>query len=91
MEFEWDDARAEQNIVKHGVTFDYATRVFLDLDRIDVEDQRRDYGEDRRIVLGRIGERVFSVVYAPRQNIVRLIPRERPTRVNRGSIYDEAF
>jgi uncharacterized protein len=28
--FEWDDAKAASNLAKHGVPFDYATRVFLD-------------------------------------------------------------
>jgi uncharacterized protein len=63
MEYEWDGTKAEQNVTKHGVAFDYATRVFLDSDRIDHEDRRHDYGEERRIALGKIGERVFSVAF----------------------------
>ena len=31
MEFEWDTAKAEQNIAKHGVPFEYAARVFSTL------------------------------------------------------------
>jgi len=61
MEFEWDVAKAEQNLAKHGVTFDYAARLFLDPGRIDREDYRRDYREERRVVLGDIGDRVFLV------------------------------
>jgi uncharacterized DUF497 family protein len=29
-EFEWDGAKAESNLAKHGVPFAYAARVFLD-------------------------------------------------------------
>jgi uncharacterized protein len=30
MEFEWDDAKAEANLRKHGVSFDEAATVFAD-------------------------------------------------------------
>jgi uncharacterized DUF497 family protein len=30
MEFEWDLGKAEENVSKHGVTFDDAAKVFLD-------------------------------------------------------------
>jgi uncharacterized DUF497 family protein len=29
-DFAWDDSKAERDLVKHGVPFPYATRVFLD-------------------------------------------------------------
>jgi uncharacterized DUF497 family protein len=29
--FEWDDDKARSNLAKHGIPFQYATRVFLDL------------------------------------------------------------
>lgn len=68
MEFEW-----AQNAAKHGVLFEYATRVFLDPHRVDAEDERRDYGEKRRLALGRIEGRLFVVAYAPRGPVIRLI------------------
>ncbi len=52
MEFEWDVHKAAQNVAKHGVPFEYAARVFLDPVRLDSEDERRDYKEERRITLG---------------------------------------
>lgn len=30
MEFEWDERKARDNLAKHGVSFDLATRVFDD-------------------------------------------------------------
>jgi uncharacterized DUF497 family protein len=36
--FEWDEAKAEKNLVKHGLPFEFAIRVFTDpgqLDKID--------------------------------------------------------
>jgi uncharacterized DUF497 family protein len=83
MEFEWDERKARQNIAKHGVPFEYAVRVFMDARRIDAEDDRHDYGEERRITLGRIEERLYGVAYTVRSKMIRLIsarkanPRER--------------
>ena len=63
MLFEWDDRKAARNLAKHGVPFEYAARVFLDSHRLDSEDSRRDYSEERRLTLGKIEERLFAVAY----------------------------
>ena len=73
MDFEWDSRKAADNAAKHGVPFEYATRVFLDPHRLDAADERQDYGEERRITLGRIEGRLFAVAYAPRGTVIRLI------------------
>ena len=54
MEFEWDEAKRFSNLRKHGVDF---IRV-LDFDwetAVRFEDNRRPYGEERWLALGRIG------------------------------------
>lgn len=91
MEFEWDPAKAEHNIAKHGVTFDYATRAFDDPNRLDLEDRRRDYREERRIVLGKIRERVFAVAYTLRKDVIRLISARKTNPREQRQYYDEAF
>ena len=73
MLFEWDDRKAGQNIAKHGVPFEYAVRVFLDPHRLDSEDTRRDYSEERWLTLGKIEGRLFAVAYTPRGTAIRLI------------------
>jgi hypothetical protein len=73
LEYEWDERKARQNIAKHGVPFEYAARVFLDSHRLDAEDVRRDYGEERRSTLGRIEGRLYVVAYTLRGRIIRLI------------------
>jgi len=83
MLFEWDTKKAAQNVAKHGVPFDYAARVFLDTHRLDSEDTRRDYREERRITMGKTDDRLFVVAYTLRGEVVRLIsarkanPREQ--------------
>lgn len=73
MSFEWDPAKELLNVSDHGLSFKYAARVFSDPSRQDREDDREDYGEERRITIGRIDERVFVVVYTERGDVIRLI------------------
>jgi uncharacterized DUF497 family protein len=73
LEFEWDIRKAALNVAKHGVPFEYAARVFLDIYRLDRVDERREYSEERRVTLGRIEGRLYAVAYTPRGQIIRLI------------------
>ena len=73
IEYEWDERKAGQNIAKHGVPFEYAVRLYLDPHRLDAEDVRHDYGEERRLTLGKIEGRLYVVAYTVRGKIIRLI------------------
>ena len=88
MPFEWDDRRAAQNIAKHGIPFEYAVRVFLDPHRLDSEDSRRDYSEERRLTLGKIEGRLFVVAYTPRGKLIRLISARKANEREQRQ-YDE--
>ena len=54
--FTWDEAKAAKNYAKHGVTFEAARDVFKDPFAIEYIDDRKDYGEERFIII-RISER----------------------------------
>lgn len=71
--FDWDEDKYLLNLQKHKVRFEYASRIFLDPLRIDCEDTRRDYKEERRIVVGYIDQRLYVVVYTQRDEVIRLI------------------
>jgi uncharacterized DUF497 family protein len=73
VEFQWDPAKAATNLQKHGVPFEYVTRVFQDQQRQDGVDRRRHYGEERRITIGSIEGRVYVVAYTRRRAAIRLI------------------
>ncbi|MGH9453864.1 MAG: BrnT family toxin [Terriglobia bacterium] len=90
MLFEWDSRKAAQNIAKHGVPFEYAARVFLDPHRLDSEDARRAYGEERRLTLGGIEGRLFAVAYAPRGKAIRLISARKANEREQKQ-YDETL
>ena len=52
MRFEWDPAKAESNIAKHGVTFDEAATVFDDPYARVIDDPDHSLDEERFIILG---------------------------------------
>ncbi len=72
MSFEWDEAKRQQNLAKHGVDFVDATRMFGNpiLERID---DREDYGEERLIAIGHWDTDVFVVAYTWRGENRRII------------------
>lgn len=47
MHFEWDKQKADANVAKHGVGFDEAASVFLDLNARTVYCERNSDHEDR--------------------------------------------
>ena len=73
MNFEWDEAKAASNFAKHGVPFEFARDVFKDPFAIERTDNRRDYGEERYVLLGIISNRMIVVVYTMRGDVIRII------------------
>ncbi|MGH1398965.1 MAG: BrnT family toxin [Alphaproteobacteria bacterium] len=63
MQFEWDEAKAQANLQKHGVDFKIALKVFVDTDRKTYSDDRFEYGEERYVTYGHIDDRLYAVVY----------------------------
>jgi uncharacterized protein len=76
-EFEWDEAKAQANLAKHGVPFAYAARVFLDPYRVDLDTTRAADGEARRKLVGAVERRLYAVVYTVRRGRIRLISARR--------------
>ena len=73
MQFEFDVDKQALNLRKHGIDLNDAAYVFLDPHRLDAADERKDYGEERRLVVGAVEDRVWVVVYTRRADAIRLI------------------
>jgi len=52
MHFEYDEAKNQKNIEKHGISFKSAARVFFDYDRIEMYDVENSDIEDRYDTIG---------------------------------------
>jgi uncharacterized protein len=71
--FQWDEEKATSNYAKHGVRFEAAQRVLDDPFAIELIDDRHDYGEDRFVLIGMASARLLTVVYALRDETIRII------------------
>lgn len=89
MKFAWDVKKAESNLRKHGVSFDEAATVFLDLMAMSGHDPDLSIEEDRYITFGfsRLG-RLLAVCHTYRPGTIRIISARRVTRGER-KLYEE--
>jgi len=83
MNFEWDEAKGQQNLEKHGVTFDYAMRAWLDPYFKEWQDTRKDYNEDRFIRLALIENYLYHVSFTYRDDVIRIISARRANKKER--------
>ena len=79
MEFEFDPAKNQANIAKHGGDFEAASDFEWET-ALDFNDNRFDYGEDRFISIGCIGDRVHVINYTIRGTVIRIIGLRQATR-----------
>lgn len=54
MKYEWDENKYWLNFSKHGVSFKFAHLVFENIHFTRIDD-RRDYGEQRLLTMGKLG------------------------------------
>jgi hypothetical protein len=71
--FEWDDIKAAENYVAHGVRFEAARDVFKDAFAVDWLDERMPYGEDRYAIIGMVENRLLYVAYTMRGEVIRIV------------------
>ena len=88
MNYEWDPAKASENRRKHGVDFVDAIHALEDPNRLEEVDDRRDYGEERMIVVGLAHTRVLFVVTTTRgEETCRIISARKATRDEQDQYY----
>jgi uncharacterized DUF497 family protein len=72
-DFEWDDVKDRINQEKHGASFALAQLAFLDPERVILEDLVHGGDEKRFYCLGRVRDRIMTVRFTYRHNIIRII------------------
>jgi putative transcriptional regulator len=65
-DFEWDDAKAASNRLRHKITFEQASEVFADPFIIEWVDEGQDEHEPRFNALGVVENRLLFVAYTTR-------------------------
>lgn len=82
MTFEWDAAKAQRNIRKHGVSFEEAATVFLDPFAMTFNDPDHSADERRYITIGVSSrQRLLLVAHGDKdESTIRLISAREATR-----------
>ncbi|MBA3645282.1 MAG: BrnT family toxin [Gemmatimonadaceae bacterium] len=92
--FDWDIAKSDRNLAERGFDFAFASRVFSGV-TAEWNDARRDYGEIRRVAVGRHQGAWVTVVYTDRTGvsggIVRRIISARVSNRRERQAYLEAI
>lgn len=78
MEFEYDNAKSQGNLKKHGIDFNQAQALWEDPDRVEIPARTED--EPRSLIIGMIGAQHWSAVITYRNNKIRLISVRRARR-----------
>ena len=74
MEFEWDENKNYENIIKHGVSFYEAQHAFFDEFRVIALDTKHSTGrENRYFCFGKVDDKIITVRFTVRFNKIRII------------------
>ncbi len=87
MKFEWDEKKNQTNAEKHSIDFIEAEDIFQ-TERLTTVDNRKDYGETRKISIGKIGPHVCIVVYTERKGVIRIISARKANQRERRKYYE---
>ncbi len=90
LQFEWDDAKALSNAVKHGVSFEEASTAFIDPNGERIRDAKHSEMEERFLLLAEsVRHRILVVAHTARGSSLRIISA-RPAKLSERRRYDEA-
>ena len=88
MRFEWDEAKNQANIVKHGIDFKDAISIFNDA-VLTNRDNSANYGEERWISIGWLKSIIAVVVYTELTgDVIRIISARKATK-KEASYYEQ--
>lgn len=94
MEFDWDPEKWTRNIIRHGVDFEDAIRIFESA-VVEYPDERQDYGEERWSATGIANGVELYVVYTDRKvsgTIVRrIISARKANKHERQELYETIY
>jgi uncharacterized protein len=72
--FDWNERKSEQNLAKHGIDFEDATEVFYGPIILHRSDRKN---EERWIAIGSLEDRLITVVFTRREDVIRIISARR--------------
>ena len=88
LSFEWDEAKNQINKRKHGISFETASRIFYDENRIELPDEAHSIEEDRYISIGMVDD-ILVVIHTDRKDKIRIISARFALKKERSMYYEQ--
>ena len=89
MRFTWTETKRRINLAKHGLDFADAKKVFTG-PMVLFEDQRTDYGEQRMIGIGLLGELVVLIAQVESDATIHVISMRKADNHETNLFYQSA-
>lgn len=83
--FEYDKAKSQANLAKHGIDFHAAQKIWEDPELVEVSAKSGD--EPRSLIIGRINQKHWSAVITYRRDKIRIISVRR-SRQSEVALYE---
>jgi uncharacterized DUF497 family protein len=83
LKFQWDNKKAEENIIKHGISFEEAESVFYDPFAVEFYDDENSEWEDRFLLLGissNLNILLICHCFRESDSIIRIISARKATK-----------
>ena len=79
MQYTWHEFKRQRNLNKRGLDFVEAEKVFTG-PTFTFEDDREDYGEQRLVTLGLLGDRIVVIVHTEIEEEIRIISMRKANK-----------
>ena len=86
MVFEFHEPKSAANKVKHGLDFFEAQKLWQDADAVEIP--AKSDVEQRKMLIARIEEKIWSAIFTERENKIRIISVRR-ARTNEEAMYEQ--
>ena len=86
MEYEFDEIKSAANKAKHGLDFSEAQKLRQDVDAVEIP--AKSDVEQRKMLIARIGGKIWSAIFTERDNKIQIISVRR-TRTNEEAMYEQ--
>lgn len=88
MRFEYDPVKSVANLDKHGIDFEAAKSLWKDDNALQIKAHDGPDGEQRWLIIGRIGDRLWSAAVTYRADATRIISVRR-ARKDEEQLHDD--
>ena len=85
--FDFDPAKNQTNLAKHGISFTTASFAFYDPNALITYDEQHSIHEVRFTLLGAVDDHILFIVYTMRGEMIRLISARPVTKRERERYY----